>query len=377
MNDYSWIGPVVAAIVATCLVAILRRAKRMMHSSATVKNSDDLPSISVCIPARNEAHALSMCLDRILSSDYEKLEVLVLDDESEDATPTLIKSFAHAGVRFIPGKPLPQGWIGKNHALDTLAREASGDYIMFADVDVHIESGTISRVAALLAQKDYRMLSFIPQRVDTWRPNTLLGYMRYMWDMVAIGLGERAATASMWCVQRQWLLEGSSAGFESISYDIRPELAVVSNAGEKQRMVLGNSFGISYQKRWHSQVESSERLLLPTLRAYGWKSLLLALTLYGASISFIVLLAIALLQMQTSIFIELGILYLLGYIVHFVYLSMAWRTRAWLGALLWPWTTVQESCLLLISTIKYITRTVTWKGRRLRAQPTNDDYYSI
>jgi glycosyltransferase involved in cell wall biosynthesis len=377
MDIFTWIGLGIAAIIAACLVVVLHRSKRLMDFDTEEATDSSLPSISVCIPARNEAHALSTCLDRILASNYEKLEVLVLDDESEDATPTLIKSFAHAGVRFIAGKPLPSGWIGKNHALDTLAREASGDYIIFADVDIHIETDTISKIARVLSQKQPRLLSFIPQRADTLRPSALLGYMRYMWDMVNIGSGGLSASASAWCVQRTWLLESTSAGFESLRHVIRPELSIAALAGAEQMIVLGSSFGIAYEKRWHSQMESSERLLLPTLRAYGWKSSLLAITLYSASVSFLILLTMVFVQANSVAIVQLGVLYLIGYIVHFTYLSMAWRTRAWLGALLWPWTILQESCSVLISIIKHMTRTLTWKGRRLDAQPVNDDYYTI
>ena len=77
--------------------------------AASSANEDELPTVSVCIPARNEMHALEQCLEYILASDYGKLEVLVLDDSSSDQTPHIIRSFAHAGVRFIPGSPLPKG----------------------------------------------------------------------------------------------------------------------------------------------------------------------------------------------------------------------------------------------------------------------------
>ena len=77
----------------------------------------DLPSVTVCIPARNEQHALTDCLQRVLSSTYQKLEIIVLDDVSGDDTSALIKSFASEGVRFVRGSQLAEGWLGKNHAL--------------------------------------------------------------------------------------------------------------------------------------------------------------------------------------------------------------------------------------------------------------------
>jgi cellulose synthase/poly-beta-1,6-N-acetylglucosamine synthase-like glycosyltransferase len=77
----------------------------------------ELPSVSVCIPARNEMHVMTECLESVLASTYPKLEVIVLDDRSEDTTSTLVKAFARDGVRFVEGKKLPPGWLGKNYAL--------------------------------------------------------------------------------------------------------------------------------------------------------------------------------------------------------------------------------------------------------------------
>jgi len=63
----------------------------------------DLPTVSVCIPARNENAALADYITAALASDYPKLEVLVLDDCSQDDTSEVIRSFAHQGVRFVQG----------------------------------------------------------------------------------------------------------------------------------------------------------------------------------------------------------------------------------------------------------------------------------
>ena len=60
------------------------------------------------------------CLERVVASTYPKLEIIVLDDHSQDNTSALIKSFAHKGVRFVEGTKLPEGWLGKNHALQLL-----------------------------------------------------------------------------------------------------------------------------------------------------------------------------------------------------------------------------------------------------------------
>lgn len=357
------------------IVIILLRAKKRLSAPTQPGGNDGAVTVSVCIPARNEAHALSACLDKVLASDYERLEVLVLDDESIDQTPTLIKSFAHAGVRFIAGKPLSNGWIGKNHALDTLLREASGDYILFLDVDVHVSRYTISAIVASMSADD-TMVSFIPQRRDTTRASALFGHLRYLWDMIHVGFGGTSASASLWCVRREWLLD-SRAGFEPIRDVVRPELVLAEKAGTSSRFYLGGDvYGIAYEKRWHSQVESSGRLIIPTIRQYGMRGLLAAILIGLWALMAPVALLLGVSEPAVAGVMILAV-FVVGYIVHLNYLRMAWHTKAWLGSFLWWWAGLQELILIAVSLIQYSTGTVTWKGRSIRAAPKNDDYYSL
>ncbi|HEY5695544.1 MAG TPA: glycosyltransferase, partial [Candidatus Saccharimonadales bacterium] len=68
-------------------LAIMWRLERSMTAYALPKKLpeiSELPTVSVCIPARNERHAMTQCLERVLASTYQKLEVIVFDDSSDD-----------------------------------------------------------------------------------------------------------------------------------------------------------------------------------------------------------------------------------------------------------------------------------------------------
>ena len=97
----------VCVIDVFVMVKLFLSLKMLRIGAVEAIESQDLPTVSVCISARNETHAMTQCLERIVASDYPKLEVIVLDDGSRDNTSLLIKSFAHAGVRFIEGSSLP------------------------------------------------------------------------------------------------------------------------------------------------------------------------------------------------------------------------------------------------------------------------------
>src|SRR5258708_13182899 len=77
------------------------------------------PLISVCIPARNEERNIRACVEAALEQAYPNLEVIVLDDRSTDATPTILADIASRDSRLHPisGSDLPKGWAGTPHAL--------------------------------------------------------------------------------------------------------------------------------------------------------------------------------------------------------------------------------------------------------------------
>ena len=116
--------------------------------------SGNRPLVSILIPARNEAAVIDATISWLLDQTYANFELIVLDDQSSDATAALVIAAAggDARVRLVNGEPLPTGWLGKNWACYQLARAARGELLLFTDADVRWES---EGVAALLAHREY------------------------------------------------------------------------------------------------------------------------------------------------------------------------------------------------------------------------------
>ena len=95
--------------------------------------------VSVLIPARNEEKNIGPCLDSLLQQTYDNYEIVVLDDQSTDGTWEILTRYAEAHpdrVRALRGEPLGDtGWLGKPHAMQQLAGQARGEYLMFTDAD--------------------------------------------------------------------------------------------------------------------------------------------------------------------------------------------------------------------------------------------------
>ena len=107
---------------------------------------DNNPLISVLIPARNEEDNIDKCLMSLMDQDYRNIEILVLDDNSTDNTSEIIKriSKTYKNIKFIKGKPLHEGWTGKNYACYQLYKESKGKYLFFTDADTIHNKRSIS-----------------------------------------------------------------------------------------------------------------------------------------------------------------------------------------------------------------------------------------
>ena len=335
-----------------------------MKTNASVPSMlKDLPSVTVCVPARNEKDAMTQCLERVIASRYPKLEIIVLDDSSADNTSILIKSFARAGVRFVEGSNLPAGWLGKNHALQELLEESSGTYILYLDVDTHIEPDTIGELVAYAQSEKADMVSVLPRREDGWRTSVLFSPLRYFWTMLLHRTPRPAVASSAWLVNRRSLEE--FGGIEPYKDDVQPEarIAALFSTRNAYRFIVSTPLiGVSYEKKWQSQIDTSIRLIFPLLGKNIGLSIL--------AILFLALLQAPLIALVAGLFdgwtlVQSVALWQLCLFValYGMYLGSVWRKAWWFGALLWPVVLTQEIIIVIISIIRYQRRTVTWKGR--------------
>jgi glycosyltransferase involved in cell wall biosynthesis len=127
------------------------------------------PRLSVIVPARNEAAHLESAARTILSQDYPRLEVILVDDRSHDGTGALIDLLARedARVKAIHIDILPDGWLGKVHALHRGVEHAEGEWLLFTDADVHFAPTTLRRAIAYVMHQQAEHLTLIPRTIQT------------------------------------------------------------------------------------------------------------------------------------------------------------------------------------------------------------------
>lgn len=361
------------ALAMTLILRLASRLDRYRPPLADGPDKNDIPSVSICIPARNEKHAMTQCLERVLASDYEKLEVIVFDDSSDDETSVLIKSFAHAGVRFVPGTKLPYGWLGRIHALDILTKEASGTYLLFIDVDTFITPSTVRKTVAMMQRADKTMLSVLPSRNDAWRSSVLFGTLRYFWQLVLSSYQHPTASGAFLMVRRDELQRfGGLARFKN---EVLAETQLAALFGSSYMYVVDSGkLGVSYEKKWQSQIETSRRVMYPLTR--GVRSIYALVGLLFLQTPLICMI-IATIMGWWLVSLVFALLMVVSMLVYGIYTHTVWRNNWWVGALLWPVLIIQELIIYVQSIIGYKRHTISWKGRPITAAPSNTESIEI
>jgi chlorobactene glucosyltransferase len=140
------------------------------------------PLISVLMPMRNEAGIIEGSIKSLLNQDYPNLELLILDDQSTDASAGVALQAANADPRFklLKGESLPSQWMGKAWACHQLSKQAKGDYLLFTDADVHWAPNAITALIheAKRSQADL-LTGWATQRTETWSERLIVPMMGF------------------------------------------------------------------------------------------------------------------------------------------------------------------------------------------------------
>lgn len=114
------------------------------------KEANNLPLVSIIIPARNEEDTISECLISLTKQDYsrEYIEVIVVDDHSTDRTAEIVRNFAAEypaySIQLIQLTSESGSIAYKKRAISCAVSIAKGDIIITTDADCTFASKWVS-----------------------------------------------------------------------------------------------------------------------------------------------------------------------------------------------------------------------------------------
>ena len=156
----SWIAFTVIFIMT---VMVVLNAIFTTKLGVVPEYTGEKPLVSLLIPMRDEAENIPQLLPALLASTYRPLEVIILDDESQDDSSALVASLisnAPFPVKIVRGSSWSESkqLSGKAHACAQLADFASGEILIFCDADVRPSPSAVQRTVDILMQPGAREL---------------------------------------------------------------------------------------------------------------------------------------------------------------------------------------------------------------------------
>ncbi len=153
-----------------------------------------LGDVSVVVPTLNEAERIGPTLAGLSRQSYEVREIIVVDSNSQDGTPDLVKAAQQQDPRFrlITDDPLPPGWVGRPWALHTgFLHSEQSQWILGIDADTQPHPGLVSSLVTTAVAEGYDLVSLSPQFIlkypgECWLQPALLMTLLYRFDSAGV-----------------------------------------------------------------------------------------------------------------------------------------------------------------------------------------------
>jgi hopene-associated glycosyltransferase HpnB len=137
------------------------------------------PRVTIIVPARNEASMLPRTVPTVCAQDYPDLSVIVVDDQSDDASPQILEKLTsqHANLTVVRAADRPAGWCGKPWAVMQGVERAAmlrshaepetrdSELLLFTDADIEFHPQAVRQAVRLFSAGPYDLVSLFPQLV--------------------------------------------------------------------------------------------------------------------------------------------------------------------------------------------------------------------
>jgi glycosyltransferase involved in cell wall biosynthesis len=233
-------------------------------------------SVTAIVPARNEESVIAACLES-LACQPEIAEILVVNDQSTDRTASVVRGLMEKvpNLRLLESAGLPDGWVGKNHALWIGVQQAKGAWLLFTDADAEHEFNSAARALQLAQEHNAALVSFSPEQITrNWYEKALIPYVylrlakHFSFDDVNDPNSRAAAANGQFLLIRRDVYD-SIGGHPSVAGEVLEDVAFamrVKAAGH--RIWFGSGQGIirvrmyrSFSAMWQGWKKNLYRLI--------------------------------------------------------------------------------------------------------------------
>lgn len=244
--------------VQVVMVAFGLKRLPSLLDSASPSHPPAGTSIAVIVPACDEQQAIGACLQSLIDQDWPNLHVIAVNDRSSDTTGdimTLLAGRYPDRLSVLQVTHLPEGWLGKTHAMAFAARRARSlfapEWLLFTDGDVIFHPECLRRSLALAeAQQADHFVTLPTAVIQSAGEGMLMAFLQVigLWGARLWRVNDDAARDAIgigaFNLLRTTAYE-QVGGFERLRLQVLEDLALgrlVRNAGLRQRVALAPRF---------------------------------------------------------------------------------------------------------------------------------------
>jgi cellulose synthase/poly-beta-1,6-N-acetylglucosamine synthase-like glycosyltransferase len=372
----SWLLAVVWLAHAIIVVRGMVTLPDVTGNGAHGPFATDEDQITVIVPARDEEASIENTLRSLLASTGVRLQIIAVNDRSTDATGLRmdeVAAEAAAAARkhtlsVLHITELPDGWLGKPHAMALAARQARSPWVLFTDGDVlfHPRALEIALHEAEAHSADHLVLAptvileKATEKAMLATMNMLSQGMVRLWKVSDPRARDFIGVGGFNLIRRD--VYEKLGGFDALRMEVLDDMRLgwlVKRAGYRQRVIVGRDL---MRLRWLrgalDVIHLAEKNGFAAFRYRVVPTLLASLGLFTLAV--LPLIAVA----AGGWPLVAGLL---------AYLSVAltfWGNRKvtpvppWLAVLYAPATLVVLFALLRSMTLALVRRGIDWRGTR-------------
>jgi glycosyltransferase involved in cell wall biosynthesis len=232
--------------------------------------------VTAIVPARNEEAVIATCVESLMGQP-EIAEILVVDDQSTDRTADVVRSLMAqtTKLRLVEAGSLPDGWVGKNHALWVGVQQAKFPWLLFTDADAIHAQNSAARALQVANENDAVLVSFSPEQItETWYEKSLIPYIylrlakRFSYEKVNDPKSRAAAANGQFLMIRRDVYK-QIGGHAGVAGEVLEDVAIamrVKSTG--QRIWFSSGKGIvrvrmyrSFEAMWQGWQKNLYRLM--------------------------------------------------------------------------------------------------------------------
>ncbi len=252
--------------------------------SISLDRDKSYPRLSVIIAARNEAGTIENALKSVLAQNYPNLEIILVNDRSNDGTDKILQKLAEKDPRVLIHnvEELPPGWLGKVNAMQQGFRRSTGGWLLFTDADVHFQEESLERIIDVAERSSVDYLCVVPE---------VQARQRLLKALYTVSLSGFFLATRIWEVKNQKAFVGvgacglvrhsqlaKSPGLSWLKMEVVDDLALaqlVWQAGGKLDVYWGREcLGVEWYPSMGDLIRGLEKNLFAGAQYQYWRALL-------------------------------------------------------------------------------------------------------